>query len=175
MNAVAAYMEADELRDDAGTVMKGGGSSSVVEGYLPGASESIVYARYVVGREGDWPFNCSLHFDDVPSLHEHSVEWLVELVNVVMMAVDGYHARIKTGKVTAAVMEARFGAKVSEVTLIPHQIDRAELPESVTMYPGPESNPDAVIVVANLPQAAQNPDSVVPDLLKVDDLIKESN
>jgi hypothetical protein len=173
VNAIAAFMEAEQLRDDAGKIMKGGGASSLVLGYQPGAAKRMVNAMWTVGADGDWPFNCVLDFDGVRPLHEHSLEWLVELLNTTNAAVHGYTGRIETDRLANELMDARFEHRIGDLTIIQHNIDVTELPDSVTVFPGPAHNPDAIVVVADLEKAAEDPKAVVPDLLKVDDLIME--
>jgi hypothetical protein len=173
LGSIAALMEADQLRDDAGKIMKRGGATSVVQGYWPNTAECVVNAIWDAGYRTDWPFNCVLTFYGVRPLHEHSHEWLVGLLNNANSIIEGYTGRIETTPLIDELMNARFESRVGDLTVIQHKIDVAALPESVTVYPGPAHNPDAIVVVADLEKAAEDPKAVVSDLLRVDDLIVE--
>jgi hypothetical protein len=169
--AIAARMEQLQLTDDAGKIMRGGGATLVIQGYpAPDSTDEMVSATWTAGRDGDWPFTCALTFYARP-LPDHTVEWLVDLLNAASTAVQADEARIETTALARGLRKARKGTKIGEITMIP-PIDRAgAIPDSITLHPGPQHKPDSRVASADLRQSVANPQSLVGDLLQLADLV----
>jgi hypothetical protein len=176
---VAAKMERKQLRDDFGKVMTGGGARGVVQGYRDDLAESMTSAMWKVGAvDGRYPFQCNNKFwaGDLDKgyalgLYEHPVDWLVRLLCTSAVAISGDSGRIYTTQLLDAIIDERPEANVGALTLVPNSIDPATLPASITAYPCPVGYPDGVVLVADPERVVNDPESLVGDLLAVDDTL----
>lgn len=181
VDAIAAEIIDGRLRDDFGNLMPGGGASGVVQGYRGVHTGFMIAGFWSVGGDGcqiNTIYNVSDHDTDegdARQLNEHSTEWLVQLLSAAAGSVNASEARIVSAALDDELADAREEAAwdVGVLTLFPRGIGDAELPESITAYPCPSGNPDAVVLVADLDRVIDDPESLVPDLLRVHDLYLE--
>jgi hypothetical protein len=179
--AIEAKMLDERLRDDFGNLMPGGSASGVVQGYRGEHSELMIAGSWSVGGDGcqiNTIYNFSdydMHEGDARKLYEHSPEWLVKLLGAAAGSVNASEARIVSGALDDELADAREEAAwhVGVLTLFPGGIGDAELPESITALPCPADYPGGVVLVADLGTAIDDPESLVPDLLRVHDLYLE--
>src|SRR6266545_1458297 len=180
LDEIAAELERERLRDDEGEVMQGGGSTNVIQGYRDAAPKAMTNALASVGADDDWPFVCNTTFytreteqGGARLLHEHPVDWLVRLLCEAADPVRADQARITTTSLQGELLDARETTNVGALTLAPHGINTAAMPARVQAHPCPVGYPDGVVLVADLQRVANDPASLVDDLLAVDDLLRQ--
>jgi len=177
LDEIVAEMERQQLRDDFGKIMKGGGATGVVQGYRNDLPREMTNVLWTAGSD-EWPFSAAADFytKDLAGGHarpfaDHSVDWLVRLLSASAAAVSAEEGRIYTGPLIDALIDERMEAAVGALTLAPHGIDPAALPASITAYPCPVGYPDGQILVADLERVTNDPASLVNDLLAIDDAL----
>ena len=180
MDRLAALLDGDQLRDDVGTIMKGGGANGTVQGYLGDRLQNMTNMQYGAGSD-QTPFHCTVHFyagepeRGARPLNEHPAAWLVQLLAETAQATgDNVSlARIHTNRLSRLLRRVRPLSTIGAMTLAPATVDTAALPASITVYPCP-SLPDRVVLAANLTQVTSDPESVVADLIAAEDAINQS-
>jgi hypothetical protein len=183
LDAITAEILDGQIRDETPeqNLMAGAGATGLVQGYRGQLPNMAVASTWSVGSERS-PFNNILNFNDrepdkgnARRLNEHEPAWLVRLLCEAAAAVGADQAKIKDGMLDDEVADVREEASwhVGALTLFPEGIGDAELPESITAYPCPSGYPDGVVLVADLDKVIDEPESLVPDLLRVHDLYLE--
>jgi len=180
MDQLAAHLDSHQLRDDVGKIMKGGGANGTVQGYLGDRLESMANMQYGAGGEPT-PFHCTVTFFALePELgarpiNEHPVAWLVQLLAETAQATgDNVSlARMQTTRLPRLLTRTRPDADIGALTLAPSTLDTAALPASITVYPCPGWS-DRVVLVANLNQVVNDPESLVADLFAAEDAMNQA-
>lgn len=175
-HALAGYLESEQLRDDTGKRIQGGGSNSMVQAYPPDGGKNLIGVTFSVGRAGDLGISVIFRFRRIRPLRERSVDWLIKLINSACRPIEGDAAIITSNPLKDVLVKVKRKHMLGALTLVPQKIDSAALPDSLTTYPGPSYLPDAVIVaVKDLGRLTDNPASLVDDFLRLDELISASD
>ncbi|MFC7621251.1 hypothetical protein [Microlunatus sp. GCM10028923] len=163
-------------------------SRIVVQAYLDRGTETdyseagqLINLRAVLGHDPQFSsIGCQATFSarrpDQPAqlLSDHDPAWLVELLCTAAASVNADQARIDTRSVFRALRArvdlAPLGLGI--LSLAPYGIDLDPLPTSLTAYPCPTGYPDGQVIVADLERAATDPESLVDDLLILNDAIE---
>lgn len=119
VDSVAAEIEREQLRDDAGAVMPEGTSRGAVQGYLGGAEEPVINLMWSIGGSHEVQFNAvgTVYSGDVVALEAHSAEWLARFISSAAASVDAYEAWIDTPDLADALIDARPESAIGAVTL----------------------------------------------------------
>jgi hypothetical protein len=177
IDRLADLLDSDQLRDDVGKIMKGGGASGTVQGYLGDRPLNMTNMQYGAGSD-QTPFHCTVHFyagepeRGARAINEHSPAWLVQLLAETAQATgDNVSlAHISTNRLSRLLRRVRPLTNIGALTLAPATVDTSAVPASITVHPCP-SWPDRVALAANLNQVASDPESVVADLIAAEDTI----
>jgi hypothetical protein len=180
IDRVAAHLEERQLRDDVGKIMRGGGANGTVQGFLGDRLQSMTNMQYGAGGQPT-PFHCTVTFHARDSargarpINEHPVVWLVQLLAETALATgDNVSlARMETTRLPRLLTRSRPEADIGALTLAPATIDAAALPASITAYPCP-GMADRVVLVANLGQVVNDPESIVADLIATEDAMNQA-
>ena len=183
LDSITAEILAERIRDEMPeqNLMAGAGATGLVQGYRGQLPNLAVASVWSVGSDRS-PFNNILNFNDLEPdkgnarrLNEHEPAWLVRLLCEAAAAVGADEAKVKHGDLDDELADVREEASwhVGALTLFPNGIGEAELPESITAYPCPSGYPDGVVLVADLDRVITDPESLIPDLLRVHDLYQE--
>jgi hypothetical protein len=180
IDRVAAHLEVRQLRDDVGKIMKGGGANGTVQGYLGGRTQNLTNMQWGAGSD-QTPFHCTVHFyardpaRGARPINEHPATWLVQLLTETAQATgDNVSlARIQTTRLPRVLRRSRPHTNIGALTLAPAAVEHLALPAGIAVHPCP-GQPDRVVLVANLNQVANDPESVVADLLAAEDAINQS-
>lgn len=177
LDQIAQWLSRQQLRDDDGKIMPGGGSNGVVSGYLGGRRENMVTVLYAAGRD-EWPFvfNMDVYADDHDSgarpLTDHDRDWLADLLADAAAAADAAQGRVRTTTLQRLLRAARNPNDVGLATLAPNGV-QGQLPHDVTGHPrSSDRYPAATVLIGDLGRIEADPAALVPDLLAVDDAIK---
>jgi hypothetical protein len=180
VDRLAAHLEERQLRDDVGTVMKGGGANGTVQGFLGDRLQSMTNMQYGAGAQPT-PFHCTVSFYARESargarpINEHPVAWLVQLLAETSQATgDNVSlARIETTRLPRFLTRTRPHADIGALTLAPATVNPTALPASVTVHPCP-GWPDRVVLVADLTRVVNDPESLVADLIAAEDAMNQA-
>jgi len=174
VDAIAAHLSQERLRDDAGAVLPRSGASSIVQGYRTSSATSVANATFTAGASGIFPpFHCGVDFYEGATggrfrpLPDNPVDWLVDLLLTGITAINGTSGRIVSTDLLDELIDARDGGsfEVGSVTYLPPGRDPGPLPPSLSVH----HRPTGAVVVADL---HADPAAVVPDLLALDDALR---
>ncbi len=180
IDRLAAHLEDHQLRDDAGKIMKGGGANGTVQGFLGDRLQSMNNMQYGAGAQPT-PFHCTVTFHareperGARPINEHPVAWLVKLLADTAQATgDNVSlARIETPRLARILMRTRPQADIGALTIAPAAVENTVLPASITVHPCPGWS-DRVVLVANLNQVVNDPESLVADLIAAEDAMNQA-
>ncbi|GAB3753288.1 hypothetical protein [Microlunatus parietis] len=161
-------------------------SHVVVQAYLDRGSDTdfsdsgqLLNLRATLGHDAEFPsidgkaeFYVGERKQPALPLQGHDPGWLVQLISTAAASVSADRARIITDSLHDAIADRRIlPLGLGVLSLAPHGID-LDLPASLTAYPCPTGYPDGQVIVADLDRAATDPESLVDDLLLLNEALE---